>query len=125
MAIDANKRVLNWNAKFNTERTKQALDVMRPEMAQRYRAAVVALCEMESNVKILLNMYGVQTVLYVSYLNFGRQLYKLSRKRNISGNAFALAAQVLIGKWSSRGLDPEVLATIRTQVFDIGAPPAP
>jgi hypothetical protein len=26
-------------------------------------------------------------------------------------------------KWAARGLDPDVLATVRTQVFNIGEPP--
>jgi len=29
---------------------------------------------------------------------------------------------VLLDKWANRGLDPEVLDLIRTQVFDIYAP---
>jgi len=34
----------------------------------------------------------------------------------------AIEAQLLLEKWASRGLDPKVLATVRTQVFNIGAP---
>jgi hypothetical protein len=33
-----------------------------------------------------------------------------------------LAAQVLLDKWAGRGCDPDVLAKIRTDVFDIPAP---
>ena len=58
----------------------------------------------------------------VPYLNFGRQLYKLSRQQGISGESFAMAAQVLLDKWAARGCDPKVLAKIRTDVFDIAAP---
>jgi hypothetical protein len=35
---------------------------------------------------------------------------------------FALQAQVLLDKWSARGLDSAVLAQIRTEVFDAVAP---
>jgi hypothetical protein len=45
--------------------------------------------------------------------------------RGISGETFALAASVLLSKWAARGLDPDVLAAIRTEVFDIGAPVGP
>jgi hypothetical protein len=54
--------------------------------------------------------------------SFGRQLYKLSRQQNISGESFAMAAQVLLDKWSARGCDPKVLAAVRKDVFNIEAP---
>jgi hypothetical protein len=46
----------------------------------------------------------------------------MSRQQNISGESFAMAAQVLLDKWAARGCDPEVLAKIRKDVFDIEAP---
>lgn len=58
----------------------------------------------------------------MAYLDFARQLYKLSHTRGISGDSFALAADVLLQHWADRGLDPVVLARIRTQVFDVGEP---
>jgi hypothetical protein len=42
--------------------------------------------------------------------------------QGISGEAFALAAKVLLDKWAARGLDADVLAAIRTEVFDVAAP---
>ena len=69
-----------------------------------------------------LNAAGVHTIFYVAYLNYARQLYKLSRQQNISGESFAMAAQVLLDKWAARGCDPKVLAKIRTDVFDIAEP---
>ena len=52
-------------------------------------------------------------MLYVPYLNFGRQLYKLSAGRSIAGDSLALEAQVLLNKWAARGLNPDVLAVVR------------
>jgi len=77
---------------------------------------------MEVKARQVLDSAGVQTILYVAYLNYARQLYKLSRQQGISGEAFALAASILLDKWAARGLDPAVLARIRTEVFDIAAP---
>jgi hypothetical protein len=64
----------------------------------------------------------VHTIFYVPYLNYAQQLYKLSRQQGISGESFALGAQVLLDKWAARGLDSAVLARIRTEAFDIFAP---
>jgi hypothetical protein len=60
--------------------------------------------------------------MYVPYLNYARQLYQLSHQRGISGESFAMSAQVLLDKWSARGLNSADLARIRTEVFDASAP---
>jgi hypothetical protein len=122
---DPVKRAANWEAKYNTESVKQSLDRLRPDMSKRYQAAVARLCIMENDVRQVLNAESVSTMLYVPYLNFGRQLYKLSAGRSIAGDSLALEAQVLLNKWAARGLNPDVLAVVRTQVFNISAPPAP
>lgn len=120
--VDPKKRSERWKAKFNTERVKQTLDDMRDDMAARYREAAARLVAMELKVKEVLNQEGVSTILYVPYLNFGRQMYKMSNEQFISGESYAMAAKVLLDKWAARGLDPDVLARIRTDVFNIGEP---
>ena len=119
---DPNQRLMNWQIKTDTGRMKETLDTLRPDMLKRFEAAVVSLCEMETKARQTLNAAGVPTIMYVPYLNYARQLYKLSRQQSISGESFALSAQVLLDKWSARGLNPNVLAAIRTQVFDASAP---
>ncbi|MEO0081992.1 MAG: hypothetical protein ABIL25_06850 [candidate division WOR-3 bacterium] len=119
---DMTQRIEAWDLKYDTERVKAILDAKRQRMLEHYVAATVEVCEMEAQTRQVLNQAGVHTALYVPYLDYARQLYRLSRVRQVSGNSFALAAQVLLDKWAARGLNPEVLATIRTQVFDIAAP---
>ena len=119
---DPNQRRMNWQIKTDTTKVKQILDDRRPEMLKRYEAAVASLCEMEVKARQTLNAAGVHTIFYVAYLSYARQLYKLSRQQGISGESFALQAQVLLDKWASRGLDAAVLARIRTEAFDAVAP---
>jgi len=119
---DPTKRTERWMSKYNVERVKDTLNDLKPEMARRYADAMVGLCQMEGKVKEVINARGVSTSQYVPYLNFGRQLYKTTRQRGITGESFAMAAQVLLDKWAARGCDPEVLAQIRTDVFNIPAP---
>jgi len=83
---------------------------------------VAGLCEMETKARQTLNAAGLHTIMYVPYLNCARQLYKLSRQQGISGESFAMGAQVLLDKWAARGLNSAVLARIRTEVFDVVAP---
>jgi hypothetical protein len=93
---DPTKRTERWMSKYNVERVKDTLNDLKPEMARRYADAMVGLCQMEGKVKEVINARGVSTSQYVPYLNFGRQLYKLSKQRGISGESFAMAAQVLL-----------------------------
>ncbi len=119
---DPNQRLTAWQIKTDTGRVKQILDTLRPAMLEHYKAAVASLCEMETKARQTLNAAGVHTIMYVPYLSYARQLYKLSRQQGISGESFALVAQVLLEKWAARRLDPAVLAAIRTEVFDVAAP---
>jgi len=119
---DPNQRISAWTIKTDTGKVKQILDDMRPDMLKHYEAAVASLCEMEVKARQTLNAAGVHTIFYVAYLSYARQLYKLSRQQGISGESFALQAQVLLEKWVSRGLDAGVLARIRAEVFDTVAP---
>ena len=105
-----------------TRRDRETLGDLREDMAARYEAAISQVWVMEAKVREVINACGVSTSQYVPYLNFGRQLYKLSRQQNISGESFAMAAQVLLDKWATRGCDPKVLAKIRTDVFDVVEP---
>ena len=117
---DPAERVEARRAKTAPERTKQVLEARHEATQQRYEAAMSLLGTMETQVKTVLNARGVHTSLYVPYLNFGRQLWKLSRQQEIAGESFAMAAQVLLDKWQARGLNPTILAAIRTEVLGIG-----
>ena len=119
---DPKKRADRWKAKYNLKRVGETLGDLREDMAARYEAAMSQVYVMEAKVREVINASGVSTSQYVPYLNFGRQLYKLSRQQNISGESFAMAAQVLLDKWAARGCDPKILAKVRKDVFDVEAP---
>ena len=119
---DANQRLTVWKIKTDTGKVKGILDDLRPDMLKHYEAAVASLCEMETKARQTLNAAGVHTIMYVPYLSYARQLYKLSRQQSISGENSAMSAKVLLDKWAARGLDAAVLARIRTEVFDTPVP---
>jgi hypothetical protein len=122
---DPQKRIENWELKYDLDRVKQILEGKRAKMAEHYQTGVAQMWALEHQVREVLNQCGVNTIQYVPYLNFGRQLYKLTTQRLITGDSAVIEAQVLLEKWARRGLDPDVLGNIRTQVFNIAAPPAP
>jgi hypothetical protein len=122
MPSDPNKRIERWNDKYNLERVKQNLDKLRPDMLAHFSDATAQLCAMETGVKKLLSAAGVPTITFVGYLNYARQLYKLSRKQDISGEALSAESEVLLQMWAQRGLKPEVLNTIRVEAFNVHGP---
>jgi len=118
---DPLRRVTRWQVKCTPERTKATLDSIREDMTQRYEAATALLSQMEIDVKQTLNAKGVNTINYVPYLSFARQLFKLTRK-NISGESMAIEAKVLVDKWTARSLNHDVLVAIRFENFSIPEP---
>jgi hypothetical protein len=91
-------------------------------MTARYEASMIALNSMEIDTKQVLSASGIDTMYIVFYLDYARQLFRLSHGRTISGATLAKEAQVLLEKWQNRGLRPDVLAAIRTNVFNVPAP---
>ena len=122
--MDPAKRIANWNAKYNTERIKATLDDKRPAMLASVTAVFPMITAMELQVKQVCDGKGVPTIQYPFYLNFGREIWALTRKE-VSGESLAQEAAVLIAKWVARGLTQSLLQAIRTQVFNVGAPLAP
>ena len=121
MPINPAQRIAKWDAKFKTDRIKAALDDERPNMFMNVQAVFPLITAMELQVKQVLDGLGVSVALYGMYLCFGRELWSLTRKE-ISGEAAAEEADVLLQKWVGRGMAQAVLEAIRTQVFNIVAP---
>jgi len=119
---DVVRRVGRWKAKFTPELAAQTTARIFDDMTERYEASMVALSSMEAQVKQTLDKSGISTMFIVFYLDYGRQLFRLSHGRTISGPTLAREAQVLLEKWQARGLDPDVLAAIRFEVFNVGPP---
>jgi len=119
---DVTRRLSRWKAKYSPEIAAQTTARIFDDMTARYEAAVLALSTMETDTKQVLDSSGIDTMYIVFYLDFARQLFKLSHGRTISGPTLAKEAQVLLEKWQNRGLRPDVLAAIRTNVFSVPAP---
>ncbi len=119
---DIGRRVHRWRKKYTPDKVRATVADIYDDMAARYEAAVSALCIMEEKVKQTLDAQGIHTSFYVPYLDFARQLFRLSKQQSISGDSLALEAKVLLDKWVARGASPAILAAIRTEVFNVGEP---
>jgi hypothetical protein len=94
-----------------------------PDLPARVQSVFTSLYNMEDSVRQVLNTAGVSTILVAMYLNFGRQMWKLTQR--FSGETAALAAQGYIALWVARGLNQTILEQIRTDVFGVAAPVGP
>ena len=65
---DKMKRFTSWNVKYDTQRIKDTIDAMRPDMQARYQAAMARMLVVDTKVKQVLNVNKVSTILYVPYL---------------------------------------------------------
>ena len=123
---DVTRRLSRWKAKYSPDIAAQTTARIFDDMTARYEASVVALSTMETDTKQVLSASGIDTMFIVFYLDYARQLFRLSHGRTISGATLAKEAQVLLEKWQNRGLRPDVLAAIRYEVFSVSAPaPSP
>jgi len=121
---DITRRISRWKAKYSPEIAAQTAARIFDDMTARYEASVLALSTMETDTKQVLSASGIDTMFIVFYLDYARQLFRLSHGRTISGPTLAKEAQVLLEKWQNRGLRPDVLAAIRYEVFSV-PPPEP
>jgi hypothetical protein len=119
---DVTRRISRWKAKFSPDLAAQTTARIYTDMAERYQASMLALNSMELDTKQVLSASGIDTMYIVFYLDYARQLFRLSHGRSISGPTLAREAQVLLEKWQARGLRPDVLAAIRYEVFSVPAP---
>jgi len=119
---DVTRRISRWKAKYSPKIAAQTTARIYADMTARYEASMVALNSMELDTKQVLSASGIDTMYIVFYLDYARQLFRLSHGRTISGPTLAREAQVLLEKWQARGLRPDVLAAIRYDVFSVPAP---
>jgi hypothetical protein len=119
---DVTRRISRWKTKYSPDIAAQTTARIFDDMTARYEASMVALNSMELDTKQVLSAAGIDTMYIVFYLDFARQLFRLSHGRTITGPTLAREAQVLLEKWQARGLSPDVLAAIRYDVFSVPAP---
>lgn len=117
-------RAYAYGVKVNPVTLLADLDAAIDDMVARYSVTATSMAATDTLVKQTLDTAGVPTIQYPFYLCFGREMWKKGVQA-ISGESLALFAALLITKWTARGLTQAVLQSIRTDVFNVGAPLAP
>jgi hypothetical protein len=118
---DIEKVCANYEAKLRQREKGRSDESWIKTRVEHYRTALAHNREVELATSQILDTEGVSVVAYPFYYAFARSVDKLVR-HGVSGESLAVEAALLIGLWVGRGLSQSVLETIRTQVFNVGAP---
>jgi hypothetical protein len=110
-------RFEKWNSKFDPEIVKTITERGKPTYAAHARVQFNELYETELSVKQVLNMHPIPVTLIPSYLCFGREMWKATKRH--SGTLLSREARVKLNKWVNRQLDEALLTIISREVFDV------
>jgi hypothetical protein len=103
-------RQKKYEAKIDADVIRSRFAALKPTMEEQTTAKFTDLSSMESSIKAILEPLGVPTIQIPFYLNYARELYKLTS--NFSGKTLADEAKVKYEKWKARGLDADKLKAI-------------
>ncbi|MCX8014665.1 MAG: hypothetical protein N2748_01470 [candidate division WOR-3 bacterium] len=116
----ASRRLDKWDAMFSGDVLSQKLAGYKDKMREQLATIFPKQETLENEVKLILAEAGTSTILNPSYLNFGREVFKLAEK--FSGGQLINAVDVVLNKWVARGLDRDILERIRNTVFALVGP---
>lgn len=125
------KRFEKWYLRFASPESQSVAPVMSrlmeaPDgvMVAGVRHAFSEMVRIEGETRERLCVCGLGSTLLVGmYLNFARQLWKLTER--FSGELANAQCDIILSKWVASGLTQSVLEDIRDNVFGLAAPAGP
>jgi len=124
MVREASRRQRKFEAKVDADVLRTQTLALKPLMVKGQAEYFPNIAMVESKVKTLVEAEGVSTLEVRDYINFAREMYKLSKK--FSSVTLQAEAQNRVDKWVSRGLVGSLLVKI-ANLFGVSptAPPTP
>lgn len=92
------------------------LGALQPGMVSRYREQAEMLGRVWSAVCGVTDSAGVPSIARFWYQGFGRQVYKLWRRRERS--EYRAELELVREKWRIRGLDPDLMLEVQAAVIE-------
>ena len=106
-----------YRTKTTPERVKQTSEAFRERTVQRHLDRQTELASFEIQAKKAIDPTGVPSTLYVSYLNYCREIWK---KHNTYGGAvLENEIEAIVAKWTTRKLDESILRKLNMDLFAI------
>jgi hypothetical protein len=110
-------REFAYAVKTTPERVKQTNESMREQALRHHSSKQAELAAFEIQAKKAIDPTGVPSTLYVSYLNFCREIWKKSN--TYGGAVLENEINAIIAKWKARHLDEDILKKLRMDLFSI------
>ena len=110
-------RLVAYEIKTDPERVKKTNEDMRKQALEHHSAKQTALSIFELKAKEAIDPTGVPSPLYVSYLNYCRELWKKSN--TYGGAVLENETNAIIAKWKARQLDEDILKKLRFELISI------
>jgi hypothetical protein len=110
MVKEATLRKRKYVVNIDPETLKKQITAVKPLMVTKETAYFSQIAEVERKVKVVCEEAGITTFQVAQYINFGRQLYRLTNK--FSGSTLLTEACATATLWSTRGLNNTLLLKV-------------
>ncbi len=114
------RRMKKFEANYDPDAIRQSLERQRDGIIEQQTAKQAELEKVDNLTKLIIGEESVPSALYLSYLNFARQTWKI--KNTYTSGTLKIETDIALYKWTRRGLNEEILKRIRNEIFTIEAP---
>lgn len=123
MVTGARRRVQKWNKKVDPSTVGSRVSSLSSMMKKQASVKFAGIVRVENDVKRILQAHGVSGIMFPSYLDFARELFKDASM--MSGATKQAEGLLASNKWQARNLDRDILNEIAAVLGVAPAPPPP
>ncbi len=110
-------RTQAYKIKTDPDRVKQTSESIREQALRNHSTWQAELTAFEIKAKEAIDPTGVPSPLYVSYLNYCREIWKKSN--TYGGAVLKNETDAIIAKWKVRKLDEDILKQLRFALINV------
>jgi len=120
MVRNALRRIQKWDKKLAGDVLSKRVEELKPMMFSQIEAEFPTIVQVETKVKTVLGEAGIPTWQNPPYLNYSREIYKLTKR--FTSNQLRKMADAVIVKWVFLDLQQPILEQIRNTIFTLTEP---
>jgi hypothetical protein len=117
------RRFSQWNLKYDPKVIEAMTTAGKPEYARNAQNRFDEQYAIELRTKQVINGLGLPVTHIGPLLAYSMEIWSATGKYH--GETLAIEVQVLVDKWTARGMVQSALEKIRKDVFDINPPVTP
>jgi hypothetical protein len=109
-----------FEANYDPDAIRQSIERQRDSIIEQQAQKQAELEKVDNMTKLILGDESVPSAMYISYLNYARQIWKI--KNTYTSGTLKIEAEIMLDKWTKRGLNQNILKRIRKEIFTLEAP---